>query len=101
MRRGNTPWTDEEEAILKAEWMKGTLARVISGMLVDRSKSAVVGRAHKLDLPRRQGDVNRPRPAKYVPVVQERVYSGDSWSARLFESWADRKARLARERASA
>lgn len=92
-------WSESEDAVLRAEWTKGTPLKVIVPMLPQRGRNSVIGRVHTLGLAKRQG-LSAPRRTK-AKVLTERVYTGDSWSARLFEPWSERKARLARERARA
>jgi hypothetical protein len=45
-------WSDECIDILKVEWEKGTVASKI-GILIQKSRGAVIGKAHRLNLSRR------------------------------------------------
>lgn len=84
-------WT--EENIARAVMMRrgGYSAQLIADAL-GITRNAVIGKLHRLDEPA-VGQVYTKTPKKRQ--TKER------WSAeRLTESWADRKARLARERAA-
>ncbi|QDH50422.1 hypothetical protein [Caulobacter phage KcrB] len=92
-------WSEEDDAVLLKDWARGRSASVI-GMRLGRSRCAVLGRLYRL------GALNEDRKA----VAPERLpahrpfgnkhASKDLWTESLLtEKWADRKARLAKERA--
>ena len=56
-RKGG-PWTDARVAQLTELWLDGVSARLIAKQM-DLSKNAVIGKAHRLELP------NRPSPIVY------------------------------------
>lgn len=57
-------WTEEEITVLRREWGNGVSCREI-GKLINRSKNAVIGKAHRLDL------AERPKNPKPVPSVKK------------------------------
>lgn len=82
------PWTEDQIKQLTEMWNGGeTISHITQVMGFDRK--TIQRRADRLGLP--------PRDAKTV-------YRGKSlestWDEKLFEPWAERKARLARERAA-
>jgi len=54
-------WTDEEDAVLRANWLVISAAKI--GRLVGRSRNAVIGRAHRID---KSNHHKGPRPLKPV-----------------------------------
>ena len=89
-KRSNTPWTDEEDAILARMWREGASASQIAKALeTGRSRNACIGRVHRLNLPMRiEYNSNRtnafgrvrnartgrkPRKVIYTPVAAARV----------------------------
>lgn len=56
-------WTEEELIILRREWPKGTVSREI-GYLINKSKNAVIGQAHRLKLGNRVPGNTSPRRPK-------------------------------------
>jgi GcrA cell cycle regulator len=50
------PWTDDDIAELKQLWTVDGLSGRQIGMRIGRSKSSVIGKAHKLELPRCRTD---------------------------------------------
>lgn len=54
-----SPWTDEKIERLRELWLDGVSARLI-GKALDVSKSAVVGKAFRIPLPRRDTPIGRP-----------------------------------------
>lgn len=69
------PWTDSETETLKRLWIEGLSASEVATKLgTGRSRNSIIGRVHRLDLPRRGRPVRavvvRPRirkPAKSRP----------------------------------
>jgi GcrA cell cycle regulator len=63
VRRQLHPWTDDDVVQLKQLWtIEGLSGRQI-GMRLGRSKSSVIGKAHKLELPRGRSvdEINRDK----------------------------------------
>jgi GcrA cell cycle regulator len=66
-------WPDETVAVLRQLWAEGHSTAEI-GRRLQRSKNAVVGKAHRLDLPGRESPIRRkggdqtPRPPRHRPV---------------------------------
>ena len=84
-------WT--EENIARAVMMRrgGYSAQLIADAL-GFTRNAVIGKLHRLD---------EPAVGEVYTKKTPRGKSKDRWSVEcLTESWADRKARLARERAA-
>jgi GcrA cell cycle regulator len=48
---GNTPWPKEQESILAEMWNNGCSTGEI-GMAIGRNRNAVIGKAHRLGLPK-------------------------------------------------
>ncbi len=67
---GTARWTDETDALLKAEWAKGTSAREIATILTARgfpqTKNGILGRAHRKKLGKHEG-ASKPRPVIFRP----------------------------------
>ena len=59
--RGPSPWTPERLAMLRAEWATGVPTAEI-GRRMGISKSAVIGKAHRMRLPGREAPVNIVSP---------------------------------------
>lgn len=59
--RGPSPWTPERLAMLRAEWATGVPTAEI-GRRMGISKSAVIGKAHRMGLPGREAPVNIVSP---------------------------------------
>lgn len=53
-------WTDERIAELKVLWARGTSATLIAASFGDISRSAVLGKVHRLGLPHRNTILERP-----------------------------------------
>jgi len=51
-RRDQTDWTETEDAIITKGWGRGDTARMIAQKLPNRNRDMVIGRAHRLGLPR-------------------------------------------------
>lgn len=70
-------WTPEADAQLTELWAKGDAASAI-GAVLGRTKSAVIGRAHRLQLPKRSSPIHerigRPREMRPVGVVPRAVF---------------------------
>lgn len=74
MPHSNSPWTPEDDEILRDMWAKKILVREIAAKL-NRTRSAVVGRAHRLLLEKRENPIkNRkyyvPKPKLTAPKSQ-------------------------------
>ena len=54
-------WTEQDDAILRQKWSQGLSATQIMLLLPGRSRNAIIGRVHRIGLPRRW---NRPNPRK-------------------------------------
>ncbi len=54
-------WTAEQITTLTAEWAAGKSARAI-GLLIGMPKNAVIGKAHRLNLPSRPSPIRPTRP---------------------------------------
>jgi len=65
-------WTDEAIARLKSLWAEGHSTAEI-GRRMGVSKNAVVGKAHRLNLPARPSPIRREGPARPRPPVVRRV----------------------------
>lgn len=90
-RPGGRPpykWTDTTIGMLVDGWNDGTSIASIA---------ADIGTAHTT-VRRKVKELGLTRPPKAREAGNIKIDS--SWDDRLFESWADRKARLARERAN-
>lgn len=70
-------WSDSEDARLRALWDEG-LSTAVIGVRLGRQKNSIIGRAHRLKLPRRPSPICRAgRPDSYpdkprvarVPIV--------------------------------
>ncbi len=63
-------WTEEADAILKAEWAKGTAARQIAAILTEQgfpqTKNGILGRAHRKKLGKHEG-ASKPRTLIFRP----------------------------------
>jgi hypothetical protein len=102
-------WTPEEDAILLRAVKDGLSQGKCALLLVGRSRNAIHSRADRLDVgfgvghaPGRKEKRNAERAYRQrreVKPASDRP--AGSWDVRLFEPWAERKARLARERAAA
>ncbi len=53
-RRNGTRWSEKEDAIITKGWAKGDCARIIAQKLPNRNRDMVIGRAHRLGLPRHE-----------------------------------------------
>lgn len=53
-RRNGKPWSETEDAIIRKGWAKGDCARIIAQKLPNRNRDMVIGRAHRLGLPRHE-----------------------------------------------
>lgn len=53
-RRNGKPWSEKEDAIITKGWAKGDCARIIAQKLPNRNRDMVIGRAHRLGLPRHE-----------------------------------------------
>ncbi len=65
----NGTWTDGENAYVKRRWTEGATATQIAHELRTKTKNAVLGKVHRLKMPRRPQDANQLRSAenrKYV-----------------------------------
>jgi GcrA cell cycle regulator len=60
------PWTTDEVAVLRQEWALGTPTQAI-GRLLGRPKDAVIGKAHRLDLPARPSPI---RPSTHWAIAR-------------------------------
>jgi len=54
-------WSPDEDNELRALWARGLSAGDIAARLVRRNRNAVMGRAFRLDLPRRPSPIPPPR----------------------------------------
>lgn len=62
------PWTPEKIEELRKAWGEGKSASVIARELGIGSRSAVIGKAFRLQLPRRQTSIrSKMRPKKFTP----------------------------------
>lgn len=69
-------WTPAEDANLTARWAAGETAASI-GREMSRTKSAVIGRVHRLSLPKRPRPIIRdgqPKPARAVGLIPRAVF---------------------------
>lgn len=57
-------WTDERVDLLKKRWAEGLSGRDIAAELPGMSRNAVIGKVHRLGLPRRKEHRAEVRPAK-------------------------------------
>src|SRR5262245_51676016 len=57
-------WTDERTEILKQRWDQGRTLSQIADELGGISRNAVIGKVHRLDLPKRGQAASMPRSAK-------------------------------------
>lgn len=62
------PWTDEQVQILRERWAAGESASVIARQLGGVSRCAVIGKAHRLDLPNRKPVTRIPYPPRLTPL---------------------------------
>ena len=51
-------WTDERQKKLRELWNKGHTANQISNMLGETTRNAVIGKAHRMNLPARAQSKN-------------------------------------------
>lgn len=66
-------WTSDDDARLRELWASG-LSTALIGEAMKRTKNAVVGRAHRMDLPARGSPLSRPgRQSAFTPEVQARA----------------------------
>lgn len=70
MPHSNSPWTPEDDEILRDMWAKKVLVREIAAKL-SRTRSAVVGRAHRLFLEKRENPIKNRK--YYVPPRKEKT----------------------------
>ena len=70
----STPWNPERDALLARLWAEGySASQIASGMDVDVTRCAVIGRVHRLKLPGRKPRAPasksppRPRVRQFVP----------------------------------
>jgi len=69
-------WTDDKVAELRVLWARGTSATLIAAAFGDVSRSAVLGKVHRLGLPHRNTMIERPyiRPVeKYTRPSRTKV----------------------------
>lgn len=88
------PWTWELSEEIKSLWMAGHTMEYLAEQ-TGINRSTIQNKLRNMNLL----GIGRPalprkRPSPIVPGMC------DSWDEKVFESWADRKARLARERAA-
>ena len=98
-RRRN--WTAEEDERLLTMWARNWSASIVAAKL-GRTRSSALGRLHRLGALNPSREATTPKihamrlPVNASPGNRHRY----SWSEEaLTEKWADRKARLAKERA--
>ncbi|WP_341893767.1 GcrA family cell cycle regulator [Ferrovibrio terrae] len=65
-----SPWTDEKIKALTQHWNAGTSISVI-GTAMGMSRNAVVGKAHRLGLPRRADPIHRGPRYSTQPVTAQ------------------------------
>lgn len=63
------PWPPERIAALEKLWLEGATSLAI-GQQLHMSKSAVIGKAHRLGLPPRPSPITRKDPASTSPIQQ-------------------------------
>ena len=51
-------WTAAEDTVLRIMWDAGTTASEISALILGRTRNAIIGRAHRLNLPSRPSPLN-------------------------------------------
>lgn len=51
-RQNGASWTEKEDATLRSLWTRGIAASIIAERLPGRNRDMVLGRAHRLGLPR-------------------------------------------------
>jgi GcrA cell cycle regulator len=77
-------WSDEKIAELRVLWARGTSATIIAAAFGNVSRSAVLGKVHRLGLPHRNTMVERPysrpvekytRPSRSKTAIAARVLS--------------------------
>jgi GcrA cell cycle regulator len=64
-------WTAEKVERLRAEWMAGTAVNAIAALL-GGSRNAVIGKAHRLELPMHPGSLFHPDKAR-TPGAQKKL----------------------------
>ena len=65
-------WTEDRMAILRALWQEGLTTREI-GARMGITKNAVVGKVHRLGLPKRGSPIKqKPRPAEIIDLASLR-----------------------------
>jgi len=73
MTSHNATWTDATDAILEAEWAKGTSARDIAAMLTaqgfPQTRNGILGRAHRKKLGKHE-NANNGRPLKRPAIIR-------------------------------
>lgn len=63
-------WPEADEAILRTLWVQGLSAGEIAKRLPHRTRSAIIGKAHRLKLPGRPSPLGKGRPASAVKPVR-------------------------------
>lgn len=63
-------WPEADEATLRTLWGLGLSAGEIAKRLPHRTRSAIIGKAHRLKLPGRPSPLGRGRPASAVKPVR-------------------------------
>jgi GcrA cell cycle regulator len=71
-------WTDERTGILRALWQEGLTTREI-GVRMGITKNAVVGKAHRLGLPKRQSPIAAKEPPAEVIRLDSLAMDMCSW----------------------
>ncbi len=61
-------WPASDDAVLRAEYLKGTRAAAI-GKMLGRTKGSVIGRASRLNLEHQAGDSRLARHRHYSPIL--------------------------------
>jgi hypothetical protein len=77
------PWSDDEDAIVKRMWADGKTGGEISAQLPGRTRSAIIGRVHRLELE------SRPDPSLASRTApQPDVFGGNAFQ-RLIDRVVD------------
>ena len=76
-------WTPEKVTDLKALWEQGYSAGRIAGVLGNISRNAVIGKLHRMGLPRRPQDKNKQYHMKRVRTIPQNAPHRPSRARRL------------------
>ena len=72
---GASPWTPERDATLTAHWNAGHSSTAI-GRLMGITKNSVIGRAHRLKLPKRATPIRKPDSPRVPPCARVKAGRG-------------------------